>query len=232
MEEYDSPTDDRDLFDRGIVFLYQHQTSTESSKYLYLVKASSSVLLTLAVPDISDSQEEEINLLRDPQALWTVLAVNAPSNFASEQELADFYTPIAQFTRGVASSVRTQRLQAESIYDRLKDDLDGCDPEGLFDDDKFKKSNLYHQVVKTCDASAGSIASSLRFVSRAYDSEGHLSRLCANAHDYERRGVEYWVRQVQDEIFALKELQSQLSLLCSQVHERVSLYSPSSFVQS
>lgn len=213
------------------MFPFQQQRSSGSSNYIYVVKTSSSALLTMARPEISDSHEEEVNLLKDPQALWTVLAINTPPKFAFEHEPAEFYTPIAQFTRAITASLRTQRFSAGSIHDKLKVDLDSCDPEGLYDDGKFTKSTLYHRAVKICDELAGSITSSLRFLKRTYGSQGYLSKLCANAHDYEIRGVEYWVQQLQDEMFALEELHSQISLLCSQVHERVSFYTRSNFCQ-
>jgi hypothetical protein len=220
LDESDTLAADQHLFDRSRVFPFQQENQPGYTKNLFIVRASSSVLLTLAIPEESVSREEEINLLRNPQALWIVLTANCPVRFGSEYTPAEHSTPIAQFVRGVTAAVRTQTLNAQSIYDRLSGDLHSGDLEGLFDDERFTKSNLYHRVVKTCEELEGSIAASLRFMKRAFAT--HLTKLCAQAHAYETVGVDYWVQQLEDEMFALEELQAQISLLCSQVREKVS----------
>jgi hypothetical protein len=201
------------------VFPFQQQTHAKDSSTVYIVKASSSVLLTLTIPDLSASHDEEVDLLRNPQALWTVLTINSPLNFASEHEPAEYSTPVAQFMRGITASLCTQNFNARSIYDKLRHDLSSCDPGDLFDDELFTKSKLYHRVVKTCEELGGSITSTLRFMKRAL--ERHLKKLCADAHTKEIPGVDYWVQRCEDEMFALEELQSQISLLCSQIQESV-----------
>jgi hypothetical protein len=54
---------------------------------------SSSVLLTVVLPDESQTHEEETGLLTNPQALWTVLIVNGPTGFALDAELPEHLSP-------------------------------------------------------------------------------------------------------------------------------------------
>lgn len=186
---------------------------------MHIVKASSSVMLTLCVAETSKSHEEEVNLLQNPEALWTVLAVNCPPHLASNYEPAEYATPVAQFIRGISASLGAERLGAQSIYDKLREELISCDLDGLFDDEHFTKSHLYHRAIKTCDELGSSIASSLRFIKRAF--KNHLTTLSAKAHSYETAGVSYWTEMVNEEMFALEEPLSQISLLCTQVQESV-----------
>lgn len=175
----------------------------------------------MAIPKESKSCEEETELLTSPEGLWTVLVVNCPSRFAAQHEPSQHLTPIAQYIRGVTASLYTQRINAESIYETLIDQIRDCGDHSLFDDEHFTKSTLYHWTIKTCDELRESIASSLRFVRRALDSQ--INGLCKGIHCREKLGVEYWKQNLEDEIYALEELQAQILALNAQVQESVGL---------
>ena len=183
------------------------------------MKASSSTLLTLAIPEESKSHEEEMCLLQYPQGLWTVLVVNSPPLFASIHGPAQHFTPIAQFIRGITASLCTQRINAQSIYDALRVELKNCDGGSLFDDEHFTKSTTYHLAVKTCDELEASITSSLKFVQRTIDN--HIDKLRREAHAIERLGIDYWSQKLDEEVLALEDLQAQIHILGSQVRESV-----------
>jgi hypothetical protein len=123
------------------------------------------------------------------------------------------------FIRGVATSLCTQRINAQSIYESLRDELRSCDGESIFDDEHFTKSTLYHWAVKTCDELGESIASNLRFMRRVVDTQ--VDKLCREAHDHERLGVDYWAQQMAEELFALEDLQAQILAMSVQVQESV-----------
>lgn len=89
----------------------ENQQSTYKSQQLH--KSSSSVLLTLAIPERSVSREEELLLLKNPKGLWTVLAVNCSMRAFSDEETQKYLTPMAQYLRGIAVCLRTQRTNAE-----------------------------------------------------------------------------------------------------------------------
>lgn len=176
-------------------------------------------MLTLAIPEESESREEEIHLLRNPQALWAVLMVNRSSEFASDHGPIQFLTPISQYMRGVALSLCTQKNNSQEIYDALRDELKTYDGRSIFDDEHFTKSTLYHWAVKTCEELSESLASSLRFIKRVMETQ--LERLSLEAHAHERLGIDYWTQQLKEEIVALEELRSQILALNIQVQERV-----------
>jgi hypothetical protein len=197
------------------------KTGVNNPKGLYLFKSSASVLLTLAIPEESESHEEEIRLLQYPQALWTVLVINSPPQFASDHEpaTAKHFTPVAQFIRGITSSLCMQRINAQSIYATLGDEVKHCSNGILFDDEHFTKSTLYHLAIKTCEELDASIAASLKFMQRTLDC--HVIQLCHEAHAHERPGIDYWLQKMKEETFALEDLQAQINTLCSQVQESV-----------
>jgi hypothetical protein len=195
------------------------KTGVNNPEGLHLFKASSSILLTLAIPEDSESHEEEKRLLQDPQALWTVVVINSPPQFTSDHEPAQYSTPIAQFIRGITSSLCTQRINAQSICDALGDELKNCDDDILFDDEHFTKSTVYHLAIKTCEELGASIGSSLEFMRRRLSS--HVTQLCDKAHAHERLGIDYWLQKMKDEAFALEDLQKQINTLGSQVQESV-----------
>ena len=184
-----------------------------------LFKASVSVLLTLAVPEESTTRKEEVELLSTPQALWTVLVVNSSSTFLSSAEPSQHLTPIAQFVRGVASSLYTQRVNALMIHNLLRNQLNTSDDGTIFDDENFTKSILYHWAIKTCDALSESLASSLRFIQGMLNR--NVEKLCSEAHDQEKIGVDHWVQQLKKEIFELEDLHAQILAMKSQVQESV-----------
>lgn len=202
------------------MFAFQQKKGEEGSKgCLSLFKTTSSVLLTLVVPSESESHEEEIGLLRNPQALWTVLVVNSPLSLAYDHEPAQYLTPIAQYIRGMTSSLVTQRNNAQGVYDTIKAELTSSDGDGLFDDKNFTKSTLYHWAVQACDELAESISSSLRFLRKTM--ETNVRKLCQEAHVYERLGVQYWTQKMDEEMFALEDLESQILALRGRVQENV-----------
>jgi hypothetical protein len=210
---------EKDIIDRTIVFPFHYSKDTGVSSTRHLAKASSSVLLTLCTPEESLSREEEVHLLSTPQALWTVLVINASSDFASDRKPFQHLTPIAQYIRGIASSLYTQRTNAQSIYEALRDELEDHDGENIFDDEKFTKSISYHWAVKTCDELSESISSSLRFIERALDTQ--VNKLCMEAHASERLGVKFWLQQLKEEIFGLTDLQAQIRAMSGRVQESV-----------
>jgi hypothetical protein len=68
-----------------------------------------------------------------------------------EQESTQHLTSVAQHLRGIAHSIHMQDLNAEAIYDQLKERLNESDDNSLFDDERFTKSGLYYWTVKTYD---------------------------------------------------------------------------------
>lgn len=137
-----------------------------------------------------------------------------------DQEGSRYLTPIAQYIRGITSSLRTQHDNAEAIYNALRDQIRNFDSDSLFDDEHFTMSTLYHWTIKTCDELRESIASTLRFVRRACDR--HLMAIFDEAHPQEKNGLDFWRHQLEDELFALEDLQAQIIALTAQVQESVS----------
>jgi hypothetical protein len=216
----DEKENTEDQIDRVRIFPIHHHKASAESCEMFLLKASSSVLLTLCAPEASESCEEEVCLLRSPQALWTVLVINCSAEFASDYQNRKFLTPIAQYVRGITSSMYTQRINAESIYVDLKDWLKDSGSESIFDDEKFTKSTSYHWAVRTCDELSESIASTLRFIRTRMESQ--VDKLCREAHAYEKSGIEHWLQLMKEEKFALEDLQAQILALRVQVQESVS----------
>jgi hypothetical protein len=99
--------DKEDMLDRKKLFSFHHHTVDDKPDPLYLFKTSSSVLLTLSVPEESEFHEEEVNLLKVPEALWTLLVVNCSSEVTFDHRTRHHFTPIAQYIRGIASSLST-----------------------------------------------------------------------------------------------------------------------------
>ena len=216
--------DTKESLDREAVFPFRHkaQDHNDDSPNIpqSLFRASSSVLLTLAEPVESKSHEEETSLLHNPEALWTVIVLNSPTNLGYDHEPAQYLTPIAQYVRGMASSVVTQRNNAQGIYDAIKGHIADNEGEGMFDDKNFTKSVLYHWAVQACDELAESISSSLRFLRKTL--ETNVKKLCTEAHVYERLGIVYWMQRMDEELFALEDLESQIIALRGRVQENVS----------
>jgi hypothetical protein len=210
--------DNADELDRERLFLFEQIKGPVENITPPLFKASVSVLLTLVVPEESVSRAEEIKLLKTPQALWTVLVVNSSST-SNSYESRHFLTPIAQFVRGIVSSLQTQRVNALLIHNLLRDQLNSADNGDVFDDEKFTKSILYHWAIKTCDALIESLATTLRLIQGVLQS--NVEKLCSEAHNQERVGVEHWQQQLKKEIFEMKDLHAQILALKGQVKESV-----------
>lgn len=202
--------------------LFPSRKPVAGIEFTPVLKATTSVLLTIAVPEESISRREEIDLLTCPQGIWTVMVVNCDERLARdmEQEPTEHLTPIAQYLRGITYSLRTQITNAEFLYDQLKERLARTDDGSLFDDERFTKSNLYHWTVKTCDELRESLTASHRYVIRAFNKQ--ITSLCDKAHDSEQVGVQFWKAGLDAEMYALEELASQISVLNSQVQESVS----------
>lgn len=145
--------------------------------------------------------------------------VNCPSNLASDHGPPQHLTPIAQYIRGISSSLVTQRMNAQTIYEAIKRELNRCEGGSLFDDEHFTKSTLYHSAVQACDELTESISSSLRFLRKMLETQAQ--KLCRESHEYEKLGVEYWMQQIDEEMFALEDMQSQVFALRGQVLENV-----------
>jgi hypothetical protein len=185
-----------------------------------LFRASASTLLTIATTDESSSREEQRSFLKSPEGFWVVLAVNSPSRFAADEGPPEHLTPIAQYMRGVTSSLVVQRQNAESILDALREKIERSDGDSLFDDEKFTKSNLFHWTVRTCDELRNTISGTLRFMQRAKRSQ--IDWLRSEAPVSEKLGINYWTRQLDDEVFNLEDVQDQIAALNAQVQESVS----------
>lgn len=84
--------------------------------------ASSSVLLSIVVPQEDQFHEEALDLLAMPEALWTVLVINGPINAIDgfQRDPVEFFTPIAQFVRGICGAIHSQRVHVSPILERLK----------------------------------------------------------------------------------------------------------------
>lgn len=153
------------------------------------------------------------------------MVVNCHERLAKdlEREPTLYLAPLARFLRGLSYSLRTQNINAEAIYNRLKERLRHADDNSLFDDEQFTKSNLYHWTVKTCDELRESLMASQRSMTRAFDRK--ISSLCEkDAHESERHGVLCWKSEHDAEMHALEELIAQIAALCSSVQESVRVY--------
>jgi hypothetical protein len=146
--------------------------------------------------------------------------VNSPSRFAADESPPEYLTPVAQYVRGMTSSLVVQRQNAESILDALRERIERSDGDSLFDDEDFTKSNLYHWTVRTCDELRNTISGTLRFMQRARKSQ--IDWLRNEAHMSEKLGIDYWTSQLEDEVFKLEDVQDQISALNAQVQESVS----------
>jgi hypothetical protein len=210
---------EKEFFDRTSVCRIPVGAGALGFKPRYLCKASSSVLLTLALPQESESRREAVELLIEPESLWTVLVINAHRQVGSENMVTDHCTPVAQFVHGIAATLCTQRMNAEAVYDACLERYRDCDDNSLFDDGHFTKSTAFHLVVKICSELEASISSGLSFMRRYL--EGDLTQLCDKAHTQETPGVTHWLGKLKEELFALDDLNGQVRSLKMQVQESV-----------
>lgn len=200
-----------------VQLLTLRQGDSPSETY-HLFKASVSVLLTIVLPDESPSREEEVDLLRNPQGLWTVLMINYP-RYHHDREQQEHLTPVAQFIRGITASVVTQRTNAESICDFLRHELGACDTDGLFDDEQFTKSKTYHHTIQGCSELIESLDATLRFLKKTTD--GQIKELRSIVHPREELGVRHWTHELEEEIFSVRELRAQVEGLRRRAEESV-----------
>ncbi|ORY00449.1 hypothetical protein BCR34DRAFT_606246 [Clohesyomyces aquaticus] len=207
MSSVEIPTERHGDLDRSPIFaLHSSKEATHTTNY-HLFKACSSVLLTLVIPEESISRKEEIQLLRSPQGLWTVLTINYPRQ-NSNRELEEHLTPISQFIRGITAALLTQLHNAESIFGLLGLELQSCDKDGLFDDPQFTKSKTYHRTIQGCNELKDSLDSTFRFMEKL--NNGQLKELSSIVHSCEQLGVNHWTREMNDAIYSLRELRIQI----------------------
>jgi len=220
MSAVDSPTERQSDLDRTPLFSLHNKAMGDHTDKFHLYKASSSTLMTLVIPEESATREEETELLKSPQGLWTVLMINYPhQNY--DRELDIHLTPISQFIRGITAALITQRNNAESICDFLRHELQSCDIDGLFDDKHFTKSNTYHCTIQGCNELKDSLDSTFRLMKKTND--GYLRQLRSIAHKQEIPGVEHWTHEMHEELFSLKELRAQVEGLNKRAQESVSI---------
>lgn len=187
-----------------------------------LFKASSSVLLTLVVPEIQPSRREEQCLLETPQARWTVIVVSGSWQMASASSThpVEYLSPIAQFVRGICGTVVSQRVNAVPIVQNLKERLDRTENDSLFDDEQFTKSRVYNWAIRMCRQLSDSIHASLRFLKDVQTNR--LPRFVSAAHPYEKPALEFWNKRLRDEIHELEGLLDEIKSLREHACESVS----------
>jgi hypothetical protein len=194
--------------------------SGEDTNNYYLYRASASTLVTLVIPEESTTREEETQLLKSPQGLWTVLMLNYPCQDHG-RELECHLTPISQFFRGITTALITQRENAKSICDFMRRELQSCDLEGFVDDEHFTKSTTYHRTIQGCSELKDSLDSTFRFMKKLND--GQMKELRSIVHLQEKPGVEHWTREMDEELFSLRELRAQIEGLNKRAQESVSI---------
>lgn len=230
----DKPVHDMDItdgvmdYDRRYIGLFQPYSAVADEVPLALYKASTSVLLTLAVPEPAAAHEEDNDLLANPETLWTVLVINAPTQIVDgfRQEQPEHLTPLAQFIRGICITLVSQRIHLTCIFAKLKLRFaSGRDSHyetdafstNLFDDKHFSKSELYHWIIKTCHELSASVESNLGFVQGFKKTD--LGLLQGRAHDFERHGVEHWSTMLTEEMSNLERTREEVMVFREQVRE-------------
>lgn len=110
--------------DQEDIGCFNPPSSQKSFHCNHLCKATTSVSLSLAVPETTAIESDE-SLLSNPEAIWTVITASLASRVEqhSRQEATHLLTPLAQFIRGLCYAVRAQRLHAEDIVHQLKDQI-------------------------------------------------------------------------------------------------------------
>jgi hypothetical protein len=123
------PVEQQCPLDREFLSLFGPDPQSPDSGVDRLYRATSSVLLTLAVPDPQVSSVHtggySQDLWANPEAVWAVLVFNGPKGVVNylRNEPVEFLTPIAQFVRGVCTVICSQRVNLLLILERLKERL-------------------------------------------------------------------------------------------------------------
>ncbi|KAL9090058.1 MAG: hypothetical protein Q9159_002226 [Coniocarpon cinnabarinum] len=209
--------DDVGMVDRSVVSDLASFTKIDNAKRC-LLKASTSVLLSLVLPEESPLQREETRLLQDPQCLWTVLVINAGGQLALDAEPSERLAPISQYFRGVTACLINQRRNGEAILGFLKRHLTASMANDLLDDEELTNTRLYHQSITTCHELDESISLNVKFSQRL--SQGQFSRLVSTAHAREGAGIAFWRHAVADEVQRLDELRLQVEGVSKMAKER------------
>lgn len=178
-------------------------------------------MLTIVLPEESASKEEEIGLIQNPSALWTVLIANGPSRFALDCEPLEHLSPCAQFLSGITASLFMQRTNVQHIIQMLNDHLERFDNDTLFDDETFTKSKLYHWAIQTCHEVSGSVALNLDYIEKVLYRE--IDDILGNTHVHDKLGLSHWLKKMKDEVNELESLQMQVKMLREKVQESVSV---------
>jgi len=163
-------------------------------------------------------------LLTRPEALWNVLVINGSWRLAMRYrtEPAEYQTPLAQFIRGICSTIISQRANTTYILDELKERLKISENESLFDDRQFNKSRTYHWIIATCHDLCASIQTNIKFL---HDYQTHrLPEIQAKANEHERLGLDYWIKRLNEETTELDKFQMEVHAFREQVRELVSIF--------
>ncbi|OAL53577.1 hypothetical protein IQ07DRAFT_313783 [Pyrenochaeta sp. DS3sAY3a] len=217
LTKHDTTVAAIDVLDRTPVFPFHNPDTAPSPTGIYPVRASTSAMLTIVVPELTNNAPEHVDLLRNPQGLWTVLAVNVPPGLGVDQGAHAHLTPISQYFRAISTAIITARIHQQAIVTAIKDKLRSQEAGSLIDDEEFTRSNLYHWSVRTCDELQTQNAATLKFLRRTITT--HVAKLHREAHSSEEQGVDHWRARLDEEIFQLDDLQSQILALKIQVQE-------------
>ena len=135
LNKHDTTLPATDILDRTPVFPFHNPDTALSPTGIYPVRASTSVMLTVVVPELTNNAPEHAELLRNPQGLWTVLAVNVPPELGVDQGAHEHLTPISQYFRAISAAIITARIHQQAIVTALKDKLHRQEGGSLIDDE-------------------------------------------------------------------------------------------------
>lgn len=212
-----------DTADREFLGYFGPKQYSKPGKSLpHLYKTSSSVLLTLVVPQEQTSRQEEHSLISTPEALWNVIIINGSWHMAmvSSQEPVEYLTPLAQFIRAICSTVTAQKDHMVLLLQELKECLTASENDSLFDDRQFSKSRTYHWVIGTCHDLCASIQTNLQFLNKFKTHQ--LPDLRKKAHQYEICGLDTWISRLAETTTELEKLDIELHAFREKVRELVS----------
>lgn len=220
LERYDPSDEQAPPHDHMPVCQFLPGTGGDKTPDLHVVKTASSVMLTLVDPEESTLNEEEISLLANPCALWTVLVMNGPNQLTLDFEPLQHLSPCAQFLRGITASLTMQRTNGQHILDTLNGRLESSEDDSLFDDEAFTKSAVHHWAIRISHELSGSIAINLEHIETVLQSE--IKMLIENSHKHEEIGIAYWSRKMKEETSSLARLGKETRMLREKVQENVS----------